>query len=572
MKTAAAILVFTAVATCTGIVSGWAGHGLTPAGAWGSLFIGLLAAIAAWRSCPRVEKTPCTRWEIALLVVFGLFALRAFCWVVFASDNSIKVLSPNNLGDMSLHLTYIHYFANGAPIWPANPIYAQGTLQYPVGVDYLNAMLEVVGVPTLRGIVWVGLIGSAVTGYALLRWGRAFGLAGFLANGGVAGFVIVAEFIHHLPVKLEDFQAELAWKSLPLAIFVTQRCMLYAIPAGLLLLTSWRARYFGREGEPPKWVLPLWIEWLLYSAMPLFHVHTFLALSFMLGVWVLIGPNPQRWKLLRFIAASFLPATVLVVLVTAGFQSHSMIHLKIGWMQDQDNFFHFWIRNFGVLPLFVFLLVGLAIYKRDRAALAFVVPAVTLFLICCFVAFAQWEWDNTKLMIWSYLIVLPFLWEKVVAEQPFWMRMPICVVLFFSGFVSLLGGIDATHQGYDIAQRSELDSLVVPLEGIPVQATFAAISTYNHPLELLGRKVVEGYQGHLMSYGVDYTDTDHKLQALMNGSADWRDLAKDLGVEYIFWGHRESEAFPNSAQPWVNSAELVAADRDWRIFRITAAK
>jgi len=28
---------------------------------------------------------------------------------------------------------------------------------------------------------------------------------------------------------------------------------------------------------------------------------------------------------------------------------------------------------------------------------------------------------------------------------------------FFSGFISLFGGIDQTHKGYDLAKRSELE-------------------------------------------------------------------------------------------------------------------
>jgi len=571
MRTAAATLVFAAVAGCMGIFTGWMGHGLTLEGTWVSLIAGFIAAIAAWKTTPRPEPMPFTTAERVLLVVFALFAMRTFFWVVFTDHNAIKVLSPNNLGDMSLHLTFIHYFANGAPIWPANPIYASAGLAYPVGVDFLNSMLCIAGVDAFRGIVWVGLIGSALTAFTLRRWGRAFTMAGFLANGGLAGFALVAELLHGT-LKLEDFQADLAWKSIPLALFTTQRSLLYAIPSGLLLLISWRARFFSTETESAKWKLPPWIEWLLYSTMPLFHVHTFLALSFMLGAWLLFPPNARRWQLAKLIAASLIPGTILVALVTNGFASNSMIHWKPGWMQDDDGFLPFWIRNFGLLPFFVIALIVHILYQRNLRRIAFVLPATLLFLICCFVAFAAWEWDNTKLMIWAYLIVLPFLWETMIAVQPLWLRAAICVVFFFSGFASLIGGIDASQEGYDIAACDELDSLAMPLAQIPIQATFAAFPTYNHPLLLMGRKVVEGYQGHLASYGIEYGDTEAKLTALMNGDSEWQDLARDLGVQYLFWGPLEAQGYPNSKQPWVNHAELVAAARDWRIFRLRAAK
>src|SRR5205823_10589616 len=66
------------------------------------------------------------------------------------------------------------------------------------------------------------------------------GVAGFLFNGGIAGF----QFLKTL--KFLDYQGgnKIAWKSIPLSMFVTQRGWLYAIPAALVLLWHWREKYF----------------------------------------------------------------------------------------------------------------------------------------------------------------------------------------------------------------------------------------------------------------------------------------------------------------------------------------
>ena len=73
-------------------------------------------------------------------------------------------------------------------------------------------------------------------------------MAGFLFNGGLAGFEF---FQTH---QFIDYQAErIAWKSIPLTMFVTQRGLLYAIPAGLLLLLHWRRKYFpSKPNEVPS--------------------------------------------------------------------------------------------------------------------------------------------------------------------------------------------------------------------------------------------------------------------------------------------------------------------------------
>ena len=50
-------------------------------------------------------------------------------------------------------------------------------------------------------------------------------------------------------------------------------------------------------------------------------------------------------------------------------------------------------------------------------AFAFVMPAALIFLFALFVKTAPWGWDNTKLMIWSYFICLPFLVERADREM-----------------------------------------------------------------------------------------------------------------------------------------------------------
>ena len=171
---------------------------------------------------------------------FAVFALRCFCWLLYIDGAELRIQSPNNLGDLALHITHIRYFANGVPLWPANPIYTFSQhLRYPAGADLFNALLSCVGVDLIRGLVWVGLLASVATFYAFYRWGGAFAVAGFLFNGGIAGFQVLNN------LKVLDYQGDksIAWKSVPLTMFVTQRGLLYAIPAGLLLLWSWRQRF-----------------------------------------------------------------------------------------------------------------------------------------------------------------------------------------------------------------------------------------------------------------------------------------------------------------------------------------
>ena len=526
-----------------------------------------------------------------LAACFAIFAVRSFCWLLYVAGDQLKIQSSNNLGDLALHITYIRNFAHGVALWPENPIYAFSNLRYPAGVDLFNAILSLLHIDLIRGLVWVGLLASLATFYALYRWGGTFGIAGFLFNGGLAGF----QFVNTL--QFIDYQDRLgdraiAWKSIPLSMFVTQRGLLYAIPAGLLLLWLWRKKFFGAvagvgdpgstavteagddaqvggradrrlRGQPP---LPFWIEVSLYASMPLFHMHTFLALTIVLVFLFFLGDAQMRGHIATVVATAFIPATFFVWLITDHFQASSVLEWQPGWVQNKGDFamgfFRFWAINFGLwAPLAVLLVAlcgwqgwknGARLGKKLPEDLAFLLPAVAIFIIGMLFKTAPWEWDNLKLMMWAYFLALPYFWTHLIQHWPVPVRIAVCVALFGSGFVTLCGGLanGRAGGGFGFANRTEVDAVGIFTRDLPAEARFAAYPVYNHPLLLQGRKVVLGYPGHLWTQGFEYSDADKRLRNLMEGKKDWREEARRLRVRYIFWGREEKMNYPMSARPW----------------------
>ena len=192
------------------------------------------------------------------------------------------------------------------------------------------------------------------------------------------------------------------------------------------------------------------------------------------------------------------------------------------------------------------------------SSFAFVIPAVALFLISCLVKTAPWEWDNIKLIIWAYLIVLPFLWSELVSRWAFPIRAAVCVALFGSGFVTVFGGLAAGKGGYGMADRTELDAVGVAVSKLPADARYAAYPTYNHPLLLQGRKIILGYAGHVWTQGFEFGPAGAKLTDLMNGAPGWKKIASDFHARYLFWGREEIKNYPQSKRPWEQESRLVA--------------
>jgi hypothetical protein len=652
MKWLSAGLTFVNFSTVCGLILGMAANGLGQPVAVISLILGVVAAIFAYlgtsdpktkidildsaepgaklskraqRQLRRAGNLPSAPtaickyrsfWTWVLAACFAIFAVRSFCWLLYIDGDQLKIQSPNNLGDLALHITYIRNFASGVSLWPDNPIYVFSKLRYPAGIDLFNALLCCLHLDLTRGLVWTGLIASVATFYAFYRWGGAFGVAGFLFNGGIAGFQILNSSTF---LKFLDYQGDktIAWKSIPLSMFVTQRGLLYAIPAGLLLLWSWREKFWGTgtqdrpasrpkgsrfdqsAGSPSSFYpnpsaisslpvegaarlrgvrrhrgpLPFWVELSLYASMPLFHVHTFLALSSVLACLFIMGDARTRKHVVTLLASAFLPATFFVWLITDHFQAGSVLEWHPGWVQSDEDFarpfFSFWFLNLGILIPLVFVLIGLCMQRVWKTGIrwgdklseevAFLLAAAVIFIFAFFVKTAPWGWDNLKIMIWAYFLVLPFLWTHLIARWSMPVRVAIYIALFGSGFVSLFGGLAAGRSGFGFANRAELDEVGDAIRMLPVEARFAAYPIYNHPLLLQGRKVVLGYPGHLWTEGFDYKNAYDWLTELMQGAGDWRETARRLRVRYLFWGREEKINYPMSGRPWEKTIAPVAS-------------
>ena len=640
MKWLSGGLTFVNFATVCGLFIGMLTGGLSTTVAWIALLLAagfaLLAYLRTTDAEPQADALDRDKSKIAkyrklpvwiLAGFFTIFAVRSFCWLLFVDGTELKIQSPVNLGDLGLHLTHIQFFANGVRLWPSNPIYVFSEhLRYPAGIDLFNGLLLKAGVDLIPGLVWVGLLASVATFFAFYRWGGSFAIAGFLFNGGLAGFQFLRNF------KFVDYQDvnNIAWKSIPLTMFVTQRGLLYAIPAGLILLWHWREKYFRASQDRHSGPLPFWVELSLYASMPLFHLHTFMALSIVL-VCLFVAGDPQiRGHVLTLVLSALIPATFFVWLISDHFLARSVLEFHQGWAQNEGefkmSFFRFWFFNFGILVPLVLTLIGfvgwqayrsnqtrrlelsaaiaiglgpfvlacwrigqhgvawrwvivillaltllawvtsralkdeLAWEKKLPEEIAFIFAAAAIFVFFFSIKTAPWIWDNLKIGIWAYFIVLPFLWRQLIMQWEVPIRLAVCFALFTSGFVSLFGGLAAGKGGFGFANRGEVDAVGFAVRKMPLEARFAAFPTYNHPLLLQGRKVVMGYPGHLWTQGFDdYGKTNEQLMKLMQGAPNWPDLARTLHVRYIFWGREEKTNYASSTRPWEKTTTLVAS-------------
>jgi hypothetical protein len=550
LRLSVALVVSAAVAGLSSALLSVVAGRLNPAFSFIALVLGGVIGVVAGRSLSLVasdvaSNPPALASRLAV-IVFLVVALRHFLWVCFESGPSIETLLPNNYGDLPLHWTYVAFLARGAPFWPENPIAAGERLRYPFGMDLVSALAVQLGLGVPFVFRATGLVAAAVTAHALHMWGRGFAVAAFLFSGGWVGFGLAHA------AGLLDPAASLAWKNLFLALFVPQRGFLFALPAGLLLLWSWRRRFLrGEAGLPP------WVEGVLWGAMPLFHLHTFLFVSVVGALWAVSARRvKEAWPALAW---ALVPATWSVFEVTEGFRSASLVWWKPGWVIESQNPVIFLAVNFGLWLPVVVVALGRACRRRDREALLTIGPGLGLFVLLFFLMLAPWDWDNTKVMLWCFLIVLPSTFALVLRPLALSLRAGLVVLLLLPGAVTVVRASLPSGPRIVVADRVELEGVCAAVSALDPADRVAVAPTFNHPVGLCGQAIPVGYGGHLWSHGIDGRELERKVQQLMWGEPGWAEAARALDVHAIFWGAREHQAYPSSPRPWASSGRRIAS-------------
>lgn len=539
-----------------------------------SLVLGTVAAfycrnIFSGEYAPNLRKL-----SIIEIIIYGfitLIGLRFFVYLVFKSGNKIRTLLPSNFGDLPLHIAYIRHIASGASFPPANPYWPSDLLRYPLGIDFYSALWDILGVPLHSHMFLTGIV-LLIVSIAILRWWGKFWVVGaFFLNGGWAGW----EFLKM--AKFADYLDTVAWKNFFITIFVPQRGYLIAIPLGVFLL---KTAHDLIKDEKVFSKTQLTMLGFLWGSLALFHIHTFIIISLIIACFLFLYPKLKLIKpVFRILIIAVPIASIFMLYSTNLFQAASSTWTKYGWLAPQGGLLSFWWKNLG--PWMIFLLIffildlifGLSKNRREWIML------IVLAVIFNIVMLSKWDWDNIKILLWLYLCFVQLAAvniskiEKVkILQEKFWLRQSavsfICIVLFFSGAISLLSYLRPNALGQEIYDYQQLWYTKGAVKDISTDAIIAGEATFNNPLSFWGYKLVMGYSGHLWSHGIDYKQTENKLNALFRGASDWENIAKELKIDYIFWGPRERQKYPNSTTPWKSKLNNISKIPEYEVYSV----
>jgi hypothetical protein len=365
------------------------------------------------------------------------------------------------------------------------------------------------------------------------------------------------------------------WYTPLMAWWLPQRTLLFGFAAAISVLLLVLA---GASSHGPSWE-PFALAGLLIGLLPIVHVQTLIALSILLFVLLWRRRRREWWVLLGIalvlggirlgqLALSQHGATV------TPYGTNVYPYLEPGWLANAGTaanpsgrlalsagslfsgaiqalgmvgtaqWWGFWLANLGIaVPLLAFVAIAAGIRigggKVGRVlTAAFPVPllelalgALIIFAACNLVVFQSWNWDNTKLLVYWYLVIALLIgalaaswWRRV------WPRVAAFVLVapvLLTGALVVLRLLpwtppqDSITGPYTIANTQELQLASTIDRVTPSGSVFLTFGRPNDPvLSVAGRIGVMGYGGWLWSYGISFETRFQDVQTMYTGCAE----------------------------------------------------
>jgi hypothetical protein len=257
---------------------------------------------------------------------------------------------------------------------------------------------------------------------------------------------------------------------------------------------------------------------VLAGLLPLLHAHSVIAL--VPPVLALFALRPA-WQWLWFaVPAAAIGLPEVAYFVFGSEQVESAVRWQPGWLAREssltagqttiafsrdENLLRFWLKNTGLV--FPVALLGLFLsIRRELKALA--ASGLVILVVSNLWIFAQWEWDNIKLILYAHLLALPLAVHVALrtARARALLRVPIVLLLALHG---LSAAIDLARLGLPGAWKTlEWGPGELEIAGEIRTATrpgdaIAAAPVYNSPVVLTGRALYVGNPLNVWSHSLD---------------------------------------------------------------------
>lgn len=530
-------------------------------------------------------------------------AWGGFLWYVwprlfYATSEGIFAGERAIWGDWAGHLGGSAVFAfRPVTLWFQNhPLFYGQAFNYPFASSMISGLLMRWGVDRVLAMVVPSLITSLVLLGVLYyfyknilksRRQAYLAITLFFMSGGLGFLYYVSDAFHAgtldawlFPMKEYTFLEDrgIHFRNIFPAELFPQRSFLLGLTVALLLLlvlTKWLS-------DPSDRVFPLKFFLLGFPAglLMIVHTHTYMAMVLICLCLAVSGGAASMKRMLPFALGAALVSLWLYLSLHGQSRPSRWFGLEWGWMSNNQRsgilaFLKFWLMNWSlILPLALWGTIWMHDYRHPL-----VMAGWLLFVLCNIIRFQPWNWDNTKLLTWSYLLlvipvvrVLSALWKKPYR----FLRLGVVLmagILVFSGGLELMRLFQTGRTTHKMWEPSKID-MAVKLQKIlhPDETVLTDDDHLNWVACLAGGQILMGFRGWLWSYGIDYHERENEIRAMYSGMPEAESLFEKYHVRYAVLSPSAREHFGGNDLYFLSKYRMVMQDRDTRVFDVRSVR
>lgn len=507
-------------------------------------------------------------------------------------DGALHV-GQSTYGDLCLHLGIATSLRN-APFPPDYSILPGTLLGYPFLGDSMVTSMLLLGTDLSLSFVLTGTLmmflvylGFVIFAWELTQKKSAVALAFVLMfiNGGL-GFLYTFDGVfkdatmlknvftgfYNTPANMPDLN--LRWVNVICDMMIPQRTLLCGwmalLPALYMFVDAVRSESPRRFA-----LLGVWS-----GLMPMVHTHSFFALGLMsagvlfhrmicvpreklrncMGCFALYGGVALALALPQLLTWTF-PQTI----------GGNSLTLRFNWVNNQgngqliDGYFWFWIKNVGLV--YLFMVPAALSAKRGSLMRELALGALVIYTVAELIQFQPNPYDNNKLFYVAYMLMLPIvamyltqLWAQLRGIR----GRALMGVLFLlastlSGSLSLAREVVSDYQLFSAAEVRAAQFIE---ENLPADAVILTGDQHNNNVAALaGRDIVCGTGTYLYYHGVDYSAQYNAERSMLSDPGNSLQLFEQYGVDYVYISDQERYNF-NADNLWFDENFQIVYDQD----------
>jgi hypothetical protein len=538
-----------------------------------------------------------------LYSTWGIYFLFLFIRVIKFNADGVSVSHVNVWSDWPLHISMVNIFAYKNPQdWFAyHPIYADGKFTYGFLTNFISGILIRAGFSLYFALIIPSLlyVFSLLLGmyslFNLVLKSQAKSLIAislfFLSSGlGFIDFILHIIQDHSLNnlLNLSFFEKTLdytrrenyQWYSgnVIVGMLLPQRAFLLGITLSIWALVGIIYVLLDNPKNHQKHQLILFISSLLSGILAITHMHSLIALFFILIPVFIV--SYQQWQKLLFyyiIPTTILAITLYLIFIAGGIESSKFMTWTPGWT-SQGGFWGWimmWLKLWGLmLPVAIFGFSRLS--GRSPVIKAFFFGFFLLFGVANLITFQPIPWDNSKLFLWVYLGFsglaaksLSLTWTtktkwKIIDKLSV---IFLVIILSFTGFLELIRLQTSNH--LLITSNDDIQLGIKIREKTDPLARFLTATSHNHFIMVwAARPILMGYTAWVANFGFLYEQREADLKLMFKGGENTINLLKKYRISYVVIGPSELNDFQANEEYYQSHFPSAFQNQNYRIYDV----